>query len=215
MRQIGGDFLYAFPVLPAPAGHEQPLSVVLIDVTGHGVPAALTVSGLHSELERVFNSNPQASPGEVLAALNRHAASVLARHSVFPTAICLKVDPAAGTLAWASAGHPPGFLRRSSGEIQDLDSTTLMLGVMPPDAFDPGERQTVFAPGDAAVAFTDGASEAMDQHGHMLRTAGIRRAVETAGQTGPADAVMAAVKGHRAGDPDDDTLIVAVSMPGG
>src|SRR5262249_42834489 len=47
MRQIGGDFLYAHPILPAPGVNDGPLSVVLIDVTGHGVPAAMTVSGLH------------------------------------------------------------------------------------------------------------------------------------------------------------------------
>jgi hypothetical protein len=212
MRQIGGDFLYASPVLPAPGSHDRPLSVVLIDVTGHGVPAALTVSGLHSELERAFSLDPEATPGAVLAALNRHGASVLARHSVFPTALCLRADPAANTLTWASAGHPPAFLRRASGEVEELGSTTMMLGVLPPEAFDPGERTLRFARGDAALAFTDGASEALDAAGHMLRPSGVRDVVAAA-RAALADAVMDAVIRHRSGQPTDDTLIVEVSLP--
>lgn len=212
MRQIGGDFLYAHPLVPAPAAHGGALSVVLIDVTGHGVPAALTVSGLHGELERLFSESAARTPGEALAALNRYAAAVLARHKVYPSALCLRVDPEAGRLTWASAGHPPAFLRRAgTGAIEVLDSTTFLLGVVDGASFDPEERSVAFGRGDAVVAYTDGASEALDASGAMLRPEGVRAVVAGA----PADeegslasAVVAAVARHRHDPPTDDTLII-------
>lgn len=212
MRQIGGDFLYAYPTLPAPAPNEGALSVVVIDVTGHGVPAAMTVSGLHGELERVFANNPRSSPGEALLALNQHASGVLARHRVFPSALCLRVDPERGTLTWASAGHPPAFVRRTGGEIEALDSTAFLLGVCGGPAFEPGEQSVAFGPGDAVLVYTDGASEALNVRGAMLRPQGVREAVAGAkGEEGSlASAVSEAVERHRHGPADDDALIVEV-----
>jgi serine phosphatase RsbU (regulator of sigma subunit) len=231
MRQIGGDFLYASPVFPAPAAAPQgaALSVVLIDVTGHGVPAALTVHSVHGELDRMFIEHPGRKPGEVLTALNRYAGLLLARHSVYPSALCLRVEPAADLLYWASAGHPPAFLRRADGRIETLDPTTFLLGACDAPDFAPDERSIAFGPGDAVVAYTDGATEALDARGQMLRPDGVRAAIAgyvrggapsrpSAGSSPEpegalAAAVLAAVTRHRHGLPTDDALIVELRRP--
>jgi serine phosphatase RsbU (regulator of sigma subunit) len=175
----------------------------------------MTVSGLHGELERLFSHDPGATPGEALVALNRHAAGVLARHRVYPSALCLRIDPEASTLSWASAGHPPAFVRRAGGSIEALDSTTFLLGVVSGAEFESGEQTVAFGPGDSVLAFTDGASEALNSRGAMLRPQGVRDAMERAsGEEGSlAEAVAQAVSRHRRGAPEDDTLIVEVSRP--
>ena len=220
MRQIGGDFLFAhvFPGISAEEQGREPISVVIIDVTGHGIPAALTVNRLHGELERIFAEEPDIGPGEVLRTLNRYVHLTLSRHSVYATALCLRADPNSGTLQWASAGHPPAFLRTVDGRIEEAGSTTFVLGACHGPDFDPDEHTLRFMPGDTLVAYTDGATEARSETGAMLRTDGLRGIVagsrpDPGPDGGWASAVLRAVDRHRHGPPADDTLIVELYRP--
>ncbi len=209
MRQIGGDFLYTHQ---SDAGRT---SVVLIDVTGHGIPAALTVNRLHGELERVFGENPDAPPGDVLNLLNRYVHLTLSSHSVYVTAICFRADPERDELVYASGGHPPAFLRGADASIEQLDSTTFVLGAVPDHAFDPEPRTLRFAPGDTLIAYTDGATECRDESGRMFGVAGIQRLIASRG----ADVcqwpglIRGAVEAHRFGPIADDTLVVELCRP--
>lgn len=212
MREIGGDFLFAHPLAFPPSGEGGALSVVLIDVSGHGVAAALAVNRLHGELRRFFGAHPSGGPGELLSALNAYAHADLAEQAMYATALCLRVDPAARMLAWASAGHPPALLRRANGSVEELKATAVMLGVLPPDAFRPEARTTSLAAGDAAVAFTDGAMDAADGAGRAFGTEGVRDAVARGAPGRIAAGVASAVRAHRAGRAMDDTLIVEVGL---
>ncbi len=227
MRQIGGDYLFS-RFSPSPHGPTPRLSVVIVDVTGHGIPAALTVNRLHGELERLYAENPDASPGEILESLNRYVHLTLANHSVYVTAVCFRVDPnaafpkavhayARGTLEWASGGHPPAFLRSIDGSIEQLNSTTFVLGACHGDDFRHEQQVRPFGPGDVVLAYTDGATEARDQTGRMLRIEGMLRIVAGA-HAGPqsgslADIILDAVERFRFGPPADDTLVVEISRP--
>jgi len=220
MRQIGGDFLFAhiFPGISADEQGREPISIVIIDVTGHGIPAALTVNRLHGELERIFAEEPDIGPGEVLRSLNRYVHLTLSRHSVYATAICLRADPNTSTLQWASAGHPPAFLRTVDGRIEEVGSTTFVLGACHGADFDPDEHSLRFMPGDTLIAYTDGATEARSATGAMLRTDGLRGIVagsrpDPGPHGGWASAVLRAVDHHRHGPPADDTLIVELYRP--
>ncbi|TVQ31833.1 MAG: serine/threonine-protein phosphatase [Phycisphaeraceae bacterium] len=219
MRQIGGDYLYChrFPGLGDDAKRE-PVSVVIIDVTGHGVPAALTVNRLHGELERLFGEEPDISPGDVLTALNSYVHLTLANHSVYATALCLRVDPRQNTLEWASGGHPPAFVRSVDGRLERLDSTAFVLGACHGDDFQSDQRSLRFLPGDTLIAYTDGAIEARDQRGGMLRVEGLQAIIHTINPRAVADggwagAVLEAVDQHRWGPAADDTLIVEMYRP--
>jgi len=219
MRQIGGDFLYVhtFPGIGAD-GPDEPLSVVIIDVTGHGIPAALTVNRLYGELERLFGEEPDISPGDVLSALNNYVHYTMAGHSVYATALCLRVDPNLDVVEWASGGHPPAFLRAVDGRIERLDSTALVLGACHGADFDANQQSFRFVKGDAVIAYTDGALEARSETGRMIGLEGMQRIVATVrpdagGDNGWAPAVLRAVDDFRFGPPADDTLIVEIYRP--
>ncbi|MGP1273655.1 MAG: PP2C family protein-serine/threonine phosphatase [Phycisphaerales bacterium] len=218
MRQIGGDFLFR-RYGPSEHGPEPMLSVAIIDVTGHGIPAALTVNRLHGELERLFAERPDTSPGELLDALNRYVHLTLAEHSVYVTAVCIKVDPnlpPERAMTYASGGHPPAFLRSVDGTIEELGSTAFVLGAVPTEAFDAGEQTVRFGSGDSLIAYTDGATEARDQQGRMLRIEGMLRLVaspSTWTDSKPCEVILGQVDRHRFGPIADDTLIVEISRP--
>ena len=215
MRQIGGDYLFvkraSLPGLAQPV-----LNMVMIDVTGHGIGAALTVNRLYGEIERQYGEKPRTSPGELLTGLNAYLHHSLATHSVYATALCVQVDPNSGTIAWASAGHPPAFLRTVDGKLDRLDSTTLVLGACHGDDFQHGERLFRFGPGDTLIAYTDGAIEARNADGKMLRVEGLERMI--AGgipdeEGGWSSAIVRNVDSYRKGPPEDDTLVVEVWRP--
>lgn len=229
MRAIGGDFVFT---QCCPSHEGRRLNVVLVDVTGHGISAALTVNRLHGELERVYAENPDAEPGEVLSLLNRYIHLTLSKHSVFATALCFRVNCHSDTIDFASAGHPPAFIRAIDGTVHDMESTAILLGVSPHAEFDPAQQSIKFGPGDALLAFTDGAMEARDQAGKMLGTKGMRGIVAS----NPAHVallarrsfssksmddlcglwartIIQAVDTHRSGPAEDDTLVVEITRP--
>jgi serine phosphatase RsbU (regulator of sigma subunit) len=213
MRQIGGDYLYANWFGPSNLD-ETHLSVVLMDVTGHGIPAALTVNRLHGELERVFAENPEIGPGEVLNLLNRYVHLTLATHSVFVTALCMRVNLKSNILDYASGGHPPAFLRTVDGRIHELNSTAFVLGACGSDEFDADPQSLEFGPGDSLIAYTDGAIEARDRTGKMMGVKGVQKLVAFGtpdSVAGWSRTVRHAVESHRYGPPADDTLVVEIS----
>lgn len=225
MRQIGGDYLYAtFQPGPSGAGPKT-LSVILIDVTGHGIPAALTVNRLHGELERIFAENPTIGPGDVLRLLNSYVHLTLATHSVYVTALCFRVDPhggaglgnaGPGSLEYASGGHPPAFLRGVDGRIEQLDSTTFVLGACAGVDFRPHEKALAFHPGDTLIAYTDGALEARNASGRFLGIAGIQKILTTVKPTlsiGWPSSILKAVEQYRHGPTEDDTLVIEITRP--
>jgi len=215
MRQIGGDYLFARFDESEP-GREPPLNLAIIDVTGHGIGAALTVNRLHGEIERHLGAHPGSTPGDLLGGLNEYLYHTLANHSVYATAIFVRIDPNSSRLIWASAGHPPALVRTIDGRIERLESTTLVLGACRGDDFATSERSCQFFPGDVLIAYTDGALEARNSAGRMLGVEGLVRIVASARpdeKGGWASAILRAVDAHRFGPPQDDTLFVEVYRP--
>jgi hypothetical protein len=218
MREIGGDFLYV-SFGPAIDGAPAPLNLVVLDVTGHGIAAALTVNRLHGELERIYAERPDTPPGEALGLLNRYVHLTLATHSIYATALCVRIDPARSALEYASGGHPPAFIRGADGTMHELDSTALVLGAAPADVFETETHERRFGPGDSLIAYTDGAIEAPGRDGAMLRIQGMRRIIAAPGggrRQGTWCAHIAeAIKAHRHGPAADDTLIIEVAWGAG
>lgn len=210
MRQIGGDYLDA---TIAPDGAA---TLVVIDVTGHGIPAALAVNRLHGEIKRLLRENPDASPREVVVALGDYVHLTLADESVFATAAVLRLDPAARTLRCCNAGHPPLVVLRS-GALELLEPTAMMLGPLPGDELGAEETELLVSPGDLVVAYSDGAFECADADGRQLGLAGLRPVVESALREEPdpqavTDRIHRAVLAHRDGPAADDTLIVCAGL---
>lgn len=212
MRQIGGDYLYAKRTRRVGGGEQ--LSLVVLDVTGHGIAAALTVNRLHGELERVFAEAPDVAPGEVLRLLNRYIHLTLATHSVYVTAFCARIDTDTDVLEFASGGHPPAYIRGVDGTVHELPATALVLGVCADADFDPDPAERPFMPGDVLIAYTDGAIEARNAEGRPLMLRGLQSIVAGA-DTEPdeswAHRIIGVVDSFRHGPVQDDTLVIELS----
>ncbi len=217
MRQIGGDYLYAAESA-SPSGRGKRLNVAIIDVTGHGIAAALTVNRLCGELERLFAEDPEVSPGDLLRCMNRYVCLTLAPHSIYATAFCCRVDPVKDSLEYASAGHPPAFLRGSDATVHELPATACVLGAVCDADFVHGMVGHTFAAGDALIAYTDGAIEARGRERKMLGVRGLRGIVaggRASLEGGWPRTILTALEHYRFGTPSDDTLLVEISRPVG
>jgi len=217
MRAIGGDFLFVRPLSFPPSHAAGPIIVVLVDVTGHGIAAALAVNRLHAELQHLCREGALPSPAELLTALNAFALDALSPQGMFATAFCVRITPPdrhAGALEWAGAGHPPTMLRARDGTVRRLDSTAPMLGILDADLFSAEGGEADLLPGEALFLYTDGAFEAPDGRGGQLGLDGLERLIaETPASPGTrTDEIAAEVRSLREGPPTDDTLIVEVSL---
>lgn len=209
MSQIGGD--YVFASADRPRDEDSAVSLVLLDVTGHGIPAALTVNRLQGELARLVAEHPGMGAGALLEQLNRYVYLTLAEQSVFVTAVAMRADPASGTVEIANAGHPPVLVRRSTGALETVGATATVLGAQEPDEYLARPVTLDFGAGDSVIAFTDGVTEARAPDGRMFGAEGVRAAIE-AGRPDPSrrwpEIIARSVEKHRPSSPTDDTLIV-------
>jgi serine phosphatase RsbU (regulator of sigma subunit)/anti-sigma regulatory factor (Ser/Thr protein kinase) len=155
--QVGGDFYDAIP-----AGEGRVL-LVIADVMGKGLPAALFAAVLRSTLR----SMPQlfSQPGDLLAAANKILADDLARVNMFITAKVIFLDAREGKIISASAGHCP-LLVAGAAAPGGPACSGLPLGIEP-KVFYP-QRSHTLAPGGVALLFTDGLSETVNAAGEML-----------------------------------------------
>lgn len=143
------------------------LFVWIADVSGHGVRAGLAAATLYFLIDSIDEGlAPSAFARrvneEMLAARNPDDARAL-----FATAIWLRARPDGG-IRYASSGHNPMLLLRSSGEAQHLESTGTPLGLLPGQSFE--ERGFQFDAGDALCLFTDGLVEAASPDGEEFGT---------------------------------------------
>jgi hypothetical protein len=207
MRELGGDYVHLH------VSEEGLVHLTLLDVTGHGLPAALTVNRLFGELERIRGEAPLAEPGEVLSLLNRYVHLTMTKHNIFVTALCVTLDPQLGRLHWANAGHPPAFLRGANGVVTQLPATSVLLGALDHRDFIADAKTTELAPGDTIVVYTDGAFEARDRAGKQLGLARLKQLLHS--QPPPRhwpQFIAQAVQRHSAGRNEDDILIASVTF---
>jgi len=147
MTQVAGDF-YDFVELP-----DGRLGVLVADVSGHGVPAALIASML--KMAFVSHASAAADPAELLAKLNGALCGHFSSH--FVTAVYAVIDASAGTMVYSGAAHPPLLVRRSDGRVDELSENGLMLGAF--DFAQYANASTELGAGEQVLLYTDGLAE--------------------------------------------------------
>ncbi len=155
MTQIGGDF---YDVLKF---REEKIGIFIADVSGHGVPAALfsfMISGLFRSLA------PDLSSPAVLVQTLNDTLHYKIPNNKFITAFYCIYDPDTQSLTYASAGHPPAYIIRSSPsstkpEIMSLPKTGMLLGPFPGEIAKFEEQTYQLLPGDKLFLYTDGIAE--------------------------------------------------------
>ncbi|HVF86415.1 MAG TPA: PP2C family protein-serine/threonine phosphatase, partial [Pyrinomonadaceae bacterium] len=209
-REVGGD-LYDFLTLP-----NERVGIVVADVSGKGVPAALYMTLTKGLLASVAEN--ESDPAAILREVNRHLYEVCGRR-VFVTMILGVLDPPTRTITYARAGHNPGVWRSSESQTQTLlRAAGLGLGLNKGRLFDQTLRHESIevGRGDCILFYSDGITEAMNADGEEFGEARLLSAVSrtdglTAAQT--RDEILAEV-GQFLGEtpPQDDVTLVVVRV---
>lgn len=155
-EQVGGDFYQLFEL---PGGR---VGVMLGDVSLHGFPSALIMT-LTMSAAGIYAREAE-SPAQVLRKLDDALAEELANTEMFLTVFYGVIDPAAGVLTYANAGHPHAFAIRKDGTPERLTATDPPLGFAGPDSY--GEESVVWSEQeDLLFLFTDGLSDTLPTRG--------------------------------------------------
>lgn len=176
-RQIGGDY---YGAMERPGGR---LLMVVADVSGKGMPAALLVSNLHSALDLLLGPEglldqagspdprePGTEQGTELATglvhrLNRHVLDSSLPNK-FITLLLVELDLATGRARYLNAGHNPALLLGADGSLRYLEASGPPVGLLPEATY---RVDTVtLRPGDLLCLYSDGITECADQRGEEL-----------------------------------------------
>jgi serine phosphatase RsbU (regulator of sigma subunit) len=160
-KSVGGDY---YDCLTLPDGRYV---LLIADVSGKGIPAALLVSSLHASLSAYLESTPS------LLDLTRRLNRAIGRASTddkFITAFFALLTPATGELITLNAGHTSTLLLKRDGTLEELSAGGVPLGMLDIDF--PYETQTIkIASGDRLLLYTDGITEASDSENQLYDNA--------------------------------------------
>ena len=199
MTSVAGDF-YDFLT-----NGETAVTILVADVSGHGVPAALVASMLKvcfaAQSERAHD------PAAILSGLNRMLRGSLGGQYV--TAACAAIDTAAGTIRYAGAGHPPALLLdKKNRRVVELTENGLFLGPFPQASY--SSMMVPVASGDALLLYTDGIVEARLGNGEEFGRERLRMMLESADGHPPAQLIDSLFRQIAATEQQDDLTAVLV-----
>jgi serine phosphatase RsbU (regulator of sigma subunit) len=202
-QQVGGDY-YDFLNL----GQDR-LGLVIGDVAGKGIAAALVMANLQANL-RSHCATALEQPQRFLQAVNQLFCENTI-DSAYATLLFAEYDDRAQRLRFANCGHLHGLLLRKDGALDRLETTATVLGLF--DDWDCTIGERLLARGDVFVLYTDGVTEAFDpsgdEFGEERLVAALRRRRALSSQAA-LDAIVAEVRAFSPHEQHDDiTLIVA------
>ena len=202
-REVGGDF---FDVVKLADGR---YGLAIADVSGKGVPAAMFMMSSRTLLKGAAIGTPH--PGDVLREVN----DVLEQDNeslMFVTLFYGVYDPATGELTYANGGHNPPLIVHSDGTSMELPQTNgVALGVMGGMEYE--QSKITLEPGDTAVFYTDGVSEAMNGENEefgMDRFSQVFADAPPSGAIAANKAVFEAVQQFADGTPQSDDITCLV-----
>jgi PAS domain S-box-containing protein len=204
--QIGGDFGVVLPQ------GDDFLNLVMCDVSGHGVGAALMANRIYSEtfdaLERAME------PSALLRRLHDFVHERIAVEGFYFTMAAARFSQHGRRLTFAAGGHPPVILL-SSGVPRLIESQNGILGCLAETAPSEAADQVALAPGDRLFLYSDGLTEVFNSHNEMLGTKGLEKLVVESAQRPIEDAKLAILNGvaaWRNGPITDDLSLVIVEV---
>jgi len=207
VRTIGGDFGL---VAPRP----DHLSLMICDVSGHGIGSALVANRIYTETMSQIERGAALSP--MMEHLNRFVIGSLRSSVFYFTVVAARLDLASRTLEFVGAGHPPAMIVKPGEAPRLLESRSSVLGLLH-DAVDAGAAMNIpVEAGDRVILYTDGFTESFNTRDDMLGVEGLAEIVrETSKLPLPAmtQEIVNRVAAFRHGPPADDMSLVAVEIP--
>jgi phosphoserine phosphatase RsbU/P len=198
MTSVAGDF-YEFL-----SSEETALGVLIADVAGHGVPAALIASMVKIAVQS--QRHCMEDPERLLAGVNNALCGNT--QNQFVTAAYIHLDIARGLFRYSAAGHPPMFLLRA-GQVYRITENGLVLALMPAAVFT-ATTQPLLS-GDRLLLYTDGIIEATNSDEEEFgyeRLGDLLRMSETKSAEEVADQILSTVNSWSPSQNDDLTIIV-------
>jgi phosphoserine phosphatase RsbU/P len=200
-RQVGGDYHAFFE-------RDGVVSMIVADVAGKSMPAALLVSALHAAVQLLFAEDREL--GDIATELNKHIHRWSAENK-FVTLIMVSIDREQETISFVNAGHNPQYIV-CDGEIDMLKSHGLPVGILPHSRYMTQRRP--FPAGSLVVLYSDGITEAEDVDGGEFENARLEAVLRENIDAAPEllrDRIAATVDAFAAGAPqkDDQTLVIA------
>ncbi len=165
-ESVGGDL---YDVIPLADGS---VLVAVMDVAGHGVPAALYTALLRTVLH--YETKGSANLAAVMTRLNQEVRRISSSQD-FVTCVLARLWAGEGRLEYVRAGHEPAIVVHQNGEVTDLEDGGIVLGVESQPDFEPSEL--AFAAQDRLFVFSDGLHEAANAEGKMLGRAELIRMI--------------------------------------
>lgn len=201
LYEVGGDF---YDFLRLPSGQ---LAVLIGDISGKGISAALLMARLTSELR--YYAISESTPHRVLARANEFLLKN-AHDNMFATALYLVLDPTTHSITIANAGHIPAQLwRAATGKVEPLeDSTNMALGVLAETEYD--QSVVKLNLGDRILLSTDGVIEATNQEHEEFGQARLTEIIGASEASDLCSEVLHAVRhfsGEMSSNIDDITLV--------
>lgn len=203
MTSVAGDF---YEVLQSGTGA---IGLLIADVSGHGVPAALIASMVKVAIQS--QCHRQHDPAGLLAGVNEALCGNA--QNQFVTAGYVFLDPTRDKLCYAGAGHPPMFVLRSR-QVSRIEENGLVLALMPTAAYSSttqsllrGDRILLYTDGIIEAAAANGEEFGYDRLSHLLQ----KSSSSTAEQA--ADLILEAVSAWSPTQSDDLTIIVCDYKP--
>ncbi len=208
-QDVGGDF---YDVFYLPGGR---IGVVIADVSGKGVPAALFMMVSRTLVRG--HAVGRMGPGDALTKIN----DVLSEENekgMFVTLVFGILDSGTGEFTYANAGHCPPYLVRPGSALTELPSSSgIALGVLPGRPYQ--ENSVQLEPGDRLFFYTDGISEAEGPGKELFENERLEAALAAAAGKTPEEMnheVVEAVRAFAGGEPqsDDITCLTVAYGPG-
>ncbi len=203
---VSGDYFDYFRL------EDGRLGVIIADVTGHGLPAALVIASLHAAVRVALAAD--ISLPDLAARINRHMYHSTASH-VFITAVLGTIDPASGSVEYVSAGHPGPLLLGPEHVSVPGEENSLPLGIELEEQYRV-RRIHVGEPAQAMLFYTDGLIEAVNPADEFLGLRPVIQALdrlEELSTTAMIGTTRSVVQRHLAGAATaDDMTLLAVQF---
>ncbi len=204
--EVGGDFYDAFEI------GDRKLAVLIGDVTGKGLPAAVRVATARHTIRSCAYIDPK--PSKVMSLANEVLCKSLSDvDEGMITAAFVVLDTITGMMTMAIGGHEPVALRRANGEVEQIDVTGRVLGVL--GGFIYPEVSLKLDAGDMVVMVTDGITEARETGGEFFGIEGVMNFLSyttLVSANEMASGLLDTAKAHGGGRLRDDAVVLALEM---
>jgi PAS domain S-box-containing protein len=207
VHSIGGDFALVNSL------DQDHVSLLVCDVSGHGIGSALVANRIYSETTAHLHSGMPFL--EMFRELNRFLIEDIAGSGMFVTLAAARINAQRRSMVFAGAGHPPAMLARAGQNPQLLESQSMILGALPEAVDATANLEVQLQPDDRIVLYTDGITEVFNSRGEMLGIEGVEEIVRQTSSL-PAhemkQGILDGVAAWREGPPTDDVSLMLVHV---